>query len=188
MSKKLKITEGQLKKLMERKHSYTDNSPEGEVEEQESTGAESAIIKPKEGEMDENQFGENTLSGWEDETESAVKKLSKVTIEHLNNMSDKQKNKMQFEMSHYDDNVYDFIMDQIGNVDGYEIVEFAKNNEDNIGTEAQFVIFAIDDFCNVLGISDDDDEEEYDDQEGSEEDEMMNESIKAIKANFKRFL
>jgi hypothetical protein len=76
-------------------------------------------------------------------------------------------------------------MDQIGNVDASEIVEFAKNNEEEFGTEAQFVIFAIDDFCSVLGINDYDDDEE---EEGSEEDEMMNESIKAIKANFKRFL
>jgi hypothetical protein len=185
MAKKLKITEGQLKKLMERKHSYTDNSPEGEVEEQESNGAESAIIKPEEGEMNEYYGGDTTLSGWEDETENAVKKLSKVTMEHLGKMSDKQQSKMQFEMSHYDDNVYDFIMDQIGNVDASEIVEFAKNNEEEFGTEAQFVIFAIDDFCSVLGINDYDDDEE---EEGSEEDEMMNESIKAIKANFKRFL
>lgn len=33
MSNKLKITEGQLKKLMERKHSYIDNSANIEVEE-----------------------------------------------------------------------------------------------------------------------------------------------------------
>jgi hypothetical protein len=183
MAKKLKITEGQLQKLMERKHSYTDNTPEGEVEEQETTDADSAIIKPEEGEVNEYYGGDTTLDGWEDETESAVRKLSKVTIEHLNNMSDKQKSKMQFEMSHYDDNVYDFIMDQIGNVDASEIVEFAKKNEDRIGTEAQFVIFAIDDFCSVLGVSDD--EEEGNEEE---EDEMMNESIKAIRANFRRFL
>jgi hypothetical protein len=186
MSKKIKITEGQLKMITERKHTYVDNSPEGEVEE--VMGAESAIIKvPEDGEMNEYNGGDSTLDGWEDETETAVKKLSKVTIEHLNNMSDKQKSKMEFEMSHYDDNVFDFIMDQVGNVDVSEIVEFAKNNQDEIGTEAQFVIFAIDDFCSVLGINEydlEDDEEE----EGNEEDEMMNESIKAIKANFKRFL
>lgn len=187
MSKKLKITEGQLKKLMERKHSYTDNSPEGEVEEQDAVGPESAIIKPEEGEMNEYYGGDTTLSGWEEETENAVKKLNKVTIEHLNNMSDKQKSRMEHEMSHYDENVYDFIMDQIGNVDASEIVEFAKNNEEEIGTEAQFVIFAIDDFCSVLGINEYDLEDE-EDEEGGEEDEMMNESIKAIKANFKRFL
>lgn len=38
MSKKITITESQLQRLMERKHSYTDNTPEGEMEEQESIG------------------------------------------------------------------------------------------------------------------------------------------------------
>ena len=44
MSKKITITESQLQRLMERKHSYTDNTPEGEMEEQESVGPDSAII------------------------------------------------------------------------------------------------------------------------------------------------
>jgi hypothetical protein len=115
-------------------------------------------------EMMDESYGGDTINGWEDETESAVRKLSKVTIEHLNDMSDKQISKMKFEMSHYDDNVYDFIVDQIGNVDMEEIVEFAKDNQMEIGTEAQFVIFAIDDFCSVLGIEDDveqDDDSDY---------------------------
>lgn len=112
--------------------------------------ANKKMDKPKEGEINES------LSGWKDETESAVRKLSKVTIEDFNNMSDKQKSEMEFKMSHYDDNVYDFIIDQIGNVDENEIVEFAENNEEEFGTESQFVIFAIDDFCSVLGIEDED--------------------------------
>ena len=201
MSKKIKISESQLKTIMERKHTYVGDTNEEEkfdIDQLEDKDKEKVkVTKPEEvkeqGEMNEYYGGDTTLSGWEDETESAVRKLSKVTIEHLNNMSDKQKSKMQFEMSHYDDNVYDFIMDQIGNVDASEIVEFAKNNEDEIGTEAQFVIFAIDDFCNVLGVNDDEEEEEeYNDEEGQEEgngeDEMMNESIKSIRENFKRFL
>ena len=201
MSKKIKISESQLKTIMERRHTYAGDTNEEEkfdIDQLEDKDKEKVkVTKPEEvkeqGEMNEYYGGDTTLSGWEDETESAVRKLSKVTIEHLNNMSDKQKSKMQFEMSHYDDNVYDFIMDQIGNVDANEIVEFAKNNEDEIGTEAQFVIFAIDDFCNVLGINDDEEEEEeYNDEEGQEEgngeDEMMNESIKSIRENFKRFL
>lgn len=44
MSKKIIITEGQLKMITERKHTYVDNSPEGEMEEEETIGAESAII------------------------------------------------------------------------------------------------------------------------------------------------
>ena len=118
-----------------------------------------------------------SLSGWEDETESAVRKLSKVTIEDFNNMSDKQKSEMEFKMSHYDDNVYDFIIDQIGNVDENEIVEFAENNEEEFGTESQFVIFAIDDFCSVLGIEDDgedmEDEEPIDYTMGRHDDPNM---------------
>ena len=120
--------------------------------------ANKKMDKPKEGEINES------LSGWGDETESAVRKLSKVTIEDFNNMSDEQKSEMEFKMSHYDDNVYDFIIDQIGNVDENEIVEFAENNEEEFGTESQFVIFAIDDFCSVLGIEDDveqDDDSDY---------------------------
>jgi hypothetical protein len=118
--------------------------------------ANKKMDKPKEGEINES------LSGWGDETESAVRKLSKVTMEDFNNMSDEQKSEMEFKMSHYDDNVYDFIIDQIGNVDENEIVEFAENNEEEFGTESQFVIFAIDDFCSVLGIEDN---EEYDEDD-----------------------
>jgi len=117
---------------------------------------EPKMDKPKKGEINES------LSGWEDETKSAVRKLSKVTIEDFNNMSDEQKSEMEFKMSHYDDNVYDFIIDQIGNVDMDDIVEFAENNEEEFGTESQFVIFAIDDFCSVLGIEDN---EEYDEDD-----------------------
>ena len=185
MGKKLKITEEQLKRLVSSKQRL-----------QERWGS----------------YSEDTLDGWEEETENAVKKLSKVTIEHLNNMSEKQKSKMQHEMSHYDDNVYDFIMDQLGHVDAGEIVEFAKNNEEEIGTEAQFVIFAIDDFCSVLGINDYDDEEDSEsddempmdketmdnlptrgqsmaDYKSDEEEESMNSQLyESIRNNFKRFL
>jgi hypothetical protein len=52
MSKKLIITENQLKTIIERKHSYVDNSPEGEMEEGEMMGAESAIVKPEEDEVE----------------------------------------------------------------------------------------------------------------------------------------
>jgi hypothetical protein len=52
MGKKLKITEGQLQKLMERRHSYTDNSPEGDMEEGEMMGApEDAIMDTEEEEL-----------------------------------------------------------------------------------------------------------------------------------------
>jgi hypothetical protein len=67
MSKKLIITENQLKTIIERKHSYVDNSPEGEMEEGEMMGAESAIVKPEEEveEMDDMEFEFNE----EDEVE-----------------------------------------------------------------------------------------------------------------------
>ena len=80
-------------------------------------------------------------------------------------MSDNQKSEMESKMGHYDENVYDFIIDQIGNVDRDGIVEFAKENEEEFGTESQFVIFAIDDFCSVLGIEDNDDDFEDDGEE-----------------------
>ena len=63
MSKKITITESQLQRLMERRHSYTDNTPEGEMEEQESIGPDSAIIdldKDKEEEVEENYENEDT--------------------------------------------------------------------------------------------------------------------------------
>lgn len=63
MSKKLIITESQLKSIIERKHSYVDNSPEGEMEEGEMMGAESAIIKSKEDveEMNDMEFDEEEM-------------------------------------------------------------------------------------------------------------------------------
>ena len=62
MSKKLIITESQLQKLMERKHSYVDNSPEGDMEEGEMMGAESAIVKPEEDEeSDDMEFSEEEM-------------------------------------------------------------------------------------------------------------------------------
>lgn len=63
MSKKITITESQLQRLMERKHSYTDNTPEEEVEEQESIGPDSAIIdldKDNEEDVEENYENEET--------------------------------------------------------------------------------------------------------------------------------
>jgi hypothetical protein len=53
MSKKITITESQLQRLMERKHSYIDNTPEGEMEEQESVGPDSAIINLDDEDNDE---------------------------------------------------------------------------------------------------------------------------------------
>jgi hypothetical protein len=63
MSKKLIITESQLKTIIERKHSYVDNSPEGEMEEGEMMGAESAIVKPEEEveEIDDMEFDEEEM-------------------------------------------------------------------------------------------------------------------------------
>ena len=167
MSKKLKITEGQLKKLMERKHSYTDNSPEGEVEEQDAVGPESAIIKLDK-EVEESKFGmgdNESLDEIANDLDSCHSNLSELasTMEQLTYAID-------------------------GNSKLADVAEqfdaaYVKITE------------ALDDVSNVLSLvqevaerEGEGDEEEYDDEEGSEEDEMMNESIKAIKANFKRFL
>lgn len=75
MSKKLIITESQLKTIIERKHSYRDNSPEGEMEEGEMMDAESAIVKPEEEsyEMDEMEFNEE--DDIEDEMNESLKAI-----------------------------------------------------------------------------------------------------------------
>jgi hypothetical protein len=48
---KIKITEGQLQKLMERRHSYTDNSPEGDEDEFNMGTPEDAIMNTEEEEL-----------------------------------------------------------------------------------------------------------------------------------------
>lgn len=170
MSKKLKITEGQLKKLMERKHSYTDNSPEGDVEEQESNGAESAIIKlDNEKDVDESKFGMGdgesigSIAEDLDDCHSNLQRLSS-SMEQLTYA-----------------------------IDGNEKLADVAEQFDAAYVK---ITEALDDVSNVLSLVQEvaeregEDEDEYsDDEEGSEEeDEMMNESIKKIKANFKRFL
>lgn len=168
MAKKLKITEGQLKKLMERKHSYTDNTPEGEVEEIESNGAESAIITlDKEKEVGESKFGMGDNESIDeihsdlDDCHSNLERLSE-SMERLTYAIDGN--------------------EKLADVAGQFDAAYVKITE------------ALDDVSNVLSVvqeiaerEGEDDDEEYDDEEGGEE-ETMNESIKAIKANFKRFL
>jgi hypothetical protein len=171
MSKKLKITEGQLKKLMERKHSYTDNSPEGEVEEQESTGAESAIINlDKEKEVGESRFG---MGGGE-----SIDEIADDLTRCHNDLSDLSSTMEQLTYA----------------IDGNEKLADVSEQFDAAYVK---ITEALDDVSNVLSLvqevaeregEDEDEDYEDEDQEGSEEDEMMNESIKAIRANFKRFL
>lgn len=74
MKTKLKITEGQLKKLIERRHSYMDNSPEGEEEPQESNGADSAIITLDK-EVEESKFN---MGGDESKDENSNDKMIDV--------------------------------------------------------------------------------------------------------------
>lgn len=171
MSKKLKITEGQLKKLMERKHSYTDNSPEGEVEEQESTGAESAIINlDKEKEVGESRFGMGSGESLED----IVGELEEVHSE-LDSMASRM------EQLTYSIDGNEKLASIAKEYDAaYVKVAEAYADVDNLLSQAQNIL--------EREMGDEDEDYEDEDQEGSEEDEMMNESIKAIKANFKRFL
>ena len=170
MAKKLKITEGQLKKLMERKHSYTDNTPEGEVEGMESNGPESAIINlDKEKEVGESKFGMG-------DNESIDEIADDLTRCH-NDLSDLSSTMEQLTYA----------------IDGNSKLADVAEQFDAAYVKLTEVL---DDVSNVLSLvqeiaereGEGDDEEEYDDEEGSEEDETMNESIKAIKANFKRFL
>ena len=170
MAKKLKITEGQLKKLMERKHSYTDNTPEGEVEGMESNGPESAIINlDKEKEVGESKFGMG-------DNESIDEIADDLTRCH-NDLSDLSSTMEQLTYA----------------IDGNSKLADVAEQFDAAYVK---ITETLDDVSNVLSLvqeiaereGEGDDEEEYDDEEGSEEDETMNESIKAIKANFKRFL
>ena len=170
MAKKLKITEGQLKKLMERKHSYTDNTPEGEVEGMESNGPESAIINlDKEKEVGESKFGMG-------DNESIDEIADDLTRCH-NDLSDLSSTMEQLTYA----------------IDGNSKLADVAEQFDAAYVK---ITETLEDVSNVLSLvqeiaereGEGDDEEEYDDEEGSEEDETMNESIKSIKANFKRFL
>lgn len=138
MSKKLIISESQLQKLMERKHSYRDNSPEGDMEEQETTGAELAIINTPE----EEEVKEVSL---EDQTIETLKKA------------------------------HDFIMNQ---------TEGGEENE---------LCVEIMNLIEKLEPSDEEGEEDGDIPgfEGTQDDLdslSINESLKSVKENFKRFL
>lgn len=167
MSKKLKITEGQLQKLMERKHSYTDNSPEGEVEEGEMMGAESAIIKLDK-EVEESKFGMGS--------DESVDEIADDLTRCYNDLSDLASTMEQLTYA----------------IDGNSKLADVAEQFDAAYVK---VTEALDDVNNVLSLAqevaeregeNEDEDDEQDDEEGN--DEMMNESIKAIKANFKRFL
>lgn len=167
MSKKLKITEGQLQKLMERKHSYTDNSPEGEVEEGEMMGAESAIIKLDK-EVEESKFGMGS--------DESVDEIADDLTRCYNDLSELSSTMEQLTYA----------------IDGNSKLADVAEQFDAAYVK---VTEALDDVSNVLSLvqevaeregEDEDEDYEQEDEEG--DDEMMNESIKAIKANFKRFL
>jgi hypothetical protein len=161
MSKKITITESQLQRLMERKHSYTDNTPEGEMEEQESVGPDSAIInlddEDNEEEMEENIDKKPSV------TKSDIIALLQTLGDYMEDRSDVD-----------------------GSSEGH-----SNNMEANLSNE-------IDDMLYRLGAGEDNSgrssvDADYKPHEGpieeySDEDEMMNESIKSIKTNFKRFL
>lgn len=142
----------------------------------------------------------DTISGYEDELETAVKKLKKVTPDMYKNLSDEENMRVSKVLRPYEDNVYDYIMHWVesGDVDASDVAQLAHENEEEFGTEPQFVIFAIDDFCKVFGINDydveDQDEESELDNDGemptppSEEETMNNQIYESIRNNFKRFL
>jgi len=165
MSKKLKITESQLQKLVERKHSYRDNSPEGDMEEGEMMGAESAIVKPEEGEVEESRYGMGS-------SESVDEIADDLTRCH-NDLSELSSTMEQLTYA----------------IDGNEKLAEVAEQFDAAYIK---VTEALEEVNNVLSVAQEiaeREEEDYDDEEmDDEEDEMMNESLKAIKANFKRFL
>lgn len=168
MSKKLKITEGQLKTLMERKHSYTDNTPEGDMEEQEVTGAESAIVKPEEGEVDElvtplhmwlQDKGQNKSKGADLKTDIVA---------------------LLQELGDYMENRADVASDSDDGRQGNEEMNFLSDIND--------ILYKLGAGPDTSGRSAADANHKPHDGPIGEEDEMMNESIKAITTNFKRFL
>jgi hypothetical protein len=165
MSKKLIISESQLQKLMERKHSYRDNSPEGDMEE--SMGAESAIVNSEDDDVNEMIFPAEDHEGDE------LKTMEEV-IGGL-------------KQSHDDLIDLDYLMERL--FDGMR-----KNNENSelgdmdskIGEAYQKVNQALQIVDQVLTSleSNDNGEKTQDDSN----DISINESLMSIRNNFRRFL
>lgn len=169
MSKKLKITEGQLQKLMERKHSYRDNSPEGEVEEQSEVGPESAIINlDKEKEVGEQVDGEGMDNSDRLRTKESILFEFEGKLNELISLS-KKIDKLNLDNR---ESWRDWVTNELISLFGGEDNPFKGQRGGPT----------------VSDLIDDELGRNQEDEEDSEEDEMMNESIKAIKANFKRFL
>jgi hypothetical protein len=170
MGKKITITESQLQRLMERKHSYTDNTPEGEMEEQESFGPDSAIVNTDE-EMGEEM--ERTDGGKFDEgiLEYVLKLI--ITAKGGAAAAEQFEEILNGEIEGHNPNAVELIVNVLHDTMGGGGI---------FSEPAEEIIHGI---INSLSEYESDDESS---EENDDEDVMMNESIKAIKSNFKRFL
>ena len=159
MSKKIKITEHQLKTLIERKNSYIHNSPEGEVEEQSEVGSESDTINvPEDGESSKGQ----DLASKAENFKNKFKEIITLAKDLKKDLPEQHDQEM------WQDWTINELISRYG-------------GEDN-PFEGQSTATICDVLDDALGINHEEEDEDH------EEDEMMNESIKSIKANFKRFL
>lgn len=152
MAKKLKITESQLQKLMERKHSYTDNSPEGEVEE---------LVTPLHMWLQDKEQNKSNGSDLKTDIVALLQELG----DYMENRADSDDGRQGNEEMHLLSDIND-ILYKLGagpDTSGRSMVDASyKPHEGPI--------------------------EEEDEEEEESNDEMMNESVKSIKANFRRFL
>jgi hypothetical protein len=85
-----------------------------------------------------------------DDIETNLKELKKLAPK-LKDMPEEKLEALQKSVSKYDKNVFDGILHWAGRrVEPDDIVRFALENERRYGTEPQFVVFAIEDFCRAL--------------------------------------
>jgi len=86
------------------------------------------------------------------EIKDAVEKMDKIKVAYNDfEIEEKDYPTIEKALQNYDDNVPE-VLDRWAykGVDADEIAEFALNNQDRKGTEPQFVLFAIDDYYDVL--------------------------------------
>lgn len=180
MSNKLKITESQLRNLMERKHIYRDNSIEGDMEEGEKIGSESAIVKPEE--------EVNTTQGFKSARDEKKPHPNKIKWSDFV-IGEKVKIIRGVEVGE------EGILDGLSMRSGGASVKLDRTGD---------IYMTTPDCITPVDLVKNDEEYEFDPEEDAEEkdyrrkqyqgnrvekeDEMMNESIKTIKTNFKRFL
>lgn len=107
------------------------------------------------------------IMNYRDEMRQAIKLLPLIG-KTFNTATDEQFDRVEQEMSKYDTNVgktiqhWATIMTHSPHAIGpQEIADFAIRNQNQYGTEAQMVLFAIEDMAHALGIREEEEEEEF---------------------------